>query len=372
MHRLRIQLSLKNLARLIACAGAVLLLQSCGGDTEKSANDRKQYIIPDTLLKTLKIDSVRQGILVNSVTFTGQVDFNQDRVINIFPLVSGNIQGIKVMLGDYVTEGQELGVIKSAEMSQFSSDFLNAQTNLKLAELNLEKTVDMYKRGLASRTDSLGSAVALQQAKAEMVRTERVLKINGNSTQGEFVVRAPFSGYIVQKFVTNNQSIRTDNGGPLFTISDLKDVWVWANVYESNVTNIHQNDLVEVSTLSFPGRVFKGKVDKMMQVLDPASKAMKVRISIQNDDYALKPQMFASVTVTNSENKQALYIPSSALIFDHSQYYVLVYKGHGKAGITQVQKLNTLGQKTYLTAGVNPGDQVIASSALLLYSELNN
>jgi cobalt-zinc-cadmium efflux system membrane fusion protein len=372
MHPLRKQFSLKNLSCLLACAGAVFLLQSCGGDTEKGANERKQYVIPDSLLKSLKFDTVRQGILVNAVTLTGQVDFNQDRVINIFPLVSGNIQDIKVMLGDYVQEGQELGVIKSAEMSQISSDVLNAQTNLKLAELNLEKTEDMYKHGLASRADSLGSAVALQQAKAEVVRTERVLKINGNNTQGEFVVRAPLSGYIVQKLVTNNQSIRADNGGPLFTISDLKDVWVWANVYESNVTNIHQNDLVEISTLSFPGRIFKGKVDKMMQMLDPASKAMKVRVSIPNDDYALKPQMFASVTVTNSENKQALYIPNTALIFDHSQYYVLVYKGHGKADITPVEKLNTLGQKTYLTSGVKPGELVIASNALLLYSELNN
>jgi cobalt-zinc-cadmium efflux system membrane fusion protein len=97
-----------------------------------------------------------------------------------------------------------------------------------------------------------------------------------------------------------------------------------------------------------------------------------VRVSINNDDYALKPQMFASVTVTNTENKQALYIPSSALIFDHSQYYVLVYRGKGKAEITPVQKLNSLGQKTYLTSGVKIGDRIISSETLQIYGELNN
>lgn len=364
--------TLTYLACALGCLGLSLSFQSCSGNAEKGAEDRKQYIIPDSLLKTLKIDSVKMGTLYNSVTLTGQVDFNQDRVINIFPLISGNIQQIKVMLGDYVKEGDVLGIVKSPEMSQYSSELSNAQTSVKLAEMNLEKTSDLYKKGLASRSDSLSAAVALQQAKSELTRSERILQINGNNTQGEFVIKAPISGYVVQKFVTNNQTIRADNGGPLFTISDLKDVWIWANVYESNVSNIHQDDPVEVTTLSHPGRTFKGKVDKMMQMLDPASKAMKVRISISNEDYALKPQMFASVTVTNTDNKQALFVPTASLIFDHSQYYVLVYKGHGKADIRPVQKLNSIGQKTYLTDGVKAGDQVIATNALLLYSELNN
>jgi cobalt-zinc-cadmium efflux system membrane fusion protein len=225
---------------------------------------------------------------------------------------------------------------------------------------------------LASQVDSITAAVALDQAKAELIRAQKVIKINGGNTQGEYEVKAPISGFIVQKLVTNDQVIRSDNGNALFIISDLKNVWIWANVYESNVDNIHLGDDIIVSTLSYPGRTFKGKVDKIMQMLDPTTKAMKVRVSINNDDYALKPQMFASVTVTNTENKQALYIPSSALIFDHSQYYVLVYSGKGKAEITPVQKLNSLGQKTYLISGVKIGDRIISSETLQIYGELNN
>jgi cobalt-zinc-cadmium efflux system membrane fusion protein len=368
----QIKTFIKKIGVSILSIGMLLYFESCGSNMIKTEEDRKQYVIPDSILRVIRFDTVKQGALVNSITLTGQVDFNQDKVINIFPLISGNIQDIKVALGDYVNQGDVLGVIKSAEMSQYSSDLLNAQSNLRLAEMTLEKTADMYKRGLASKTDSLSSAVGLQQAKAEITRVERVLKIVGGNTQGDFVVKAPISGFIVQKMVNNNQTIRTDNAGPLFTISDLKDVWVWANAYESNVTNIHLNDEVQISTLSHPDRIFKGKVDKIMQVLDPASKAMKVRISIPNNDYALKPQMFASITITNTESQQAIYIPFSALIFDHSQYYVLVYKGKGKADITPVTKLNTVDKKTYLTSGVKIGEQVISSDALSIYSELNN
>jgi len=106
--------------------------------------------------------------------------------------------------------------------------------------------------------------------------------------------------------------------------------------------------------------------------MDPASKAMKIRITIQNKEGELKPQMFANARVVTTENKQALYVPSSALIFDHSQYYVLVYTAHGIADIRQVFVLNGYGKKTYLSAGVNKGEKVITSDALQIYSELNN
>jgi cobalt-zinc-cadmium efflux system membrane fusion protein len=345
---------------------------SCGTNSDRVAVDRQAYIIPDSLLKTLTIDSVRQEQLVNAITLTGQVDFNQDNVVNIFPMISGNVQGIKVVLGDYVEKGQALGVIASPEMAQYSSDILNAETNLRLAELSLDKTKDLYSSGLASKADSLSAEVSVQQARAEVLRSQRVLKINGGSTQGEYTIKAPISGFIVQKMVTNDQVIRTDNGTNMFTISDLKNVWVWANVYESNTNKIHMGDSVDITTLSYPGRVFRGKVDKIMHVLDAASKVMKVRVAIDNADYALRPQMFASVTVTNTQHQQAIDVPSSAVIFDHSQYYVLVYSGEGKAAITPVEKLNVLGDKTYLTGGVTKGQRVIASDAIQIYDQLNN
>jgi cobalt-zinc-cadmium efflux system membrane fusion protein len=347
-------------------------LQSCKKDVENAAGDRKHYVIPDSLQKIIGMDSVKLGQMVNAIELTGQVDFNQDKVINIYPLISGLIQDIHVMLGDYVTEGQVLGVIKSSEMAQFGSDLQKAQTNLSLAELTLEKTKDMYHSGLASKTDSLAAAVGVLQAKSELTRVQRVLKINGDNSSGDYVVKAPISGFIVQKQVNNFQVIRADNSSPLFTISDLKEVWIWANVYESNVENVHLSDEVEVTTLSKPDRIFTGKVDKLMQVMDPASKAMRIRITIPNPDYALKPQMFANARVVNAGNREALNVPSSALVFDHSQYYVLVYSGHGIADIRQVYILNSYAKKTYLSGGVKKGETVITSEALQIYSELNN
>src|SRR6201999_962498 len=119
---------------------------------------------------------------------------------------------------------------------------LNAQTNLRLAQTNLQKTKDLYHSGLASMTDSLNAEVAVQQARSELNRVNQVLKINGGSTTGGYVIKAPISGFIVQKSAINNMAIRTDNSTALFTISDLKNVWIQANVYESNISLIKQGE----------------------------------------------------------------------------------------------------------------------------------
>ena len=112
---------------------------------------------------------------------------------------------------------------------------------------------------------------------------------------------------------TNRQllhmSIRADNATNLFTIADLKNVWVIANVYESNIGLVHLNDNVNVTTLAYPDKSFKGKVDKIMNVLDPVNKVMKVSIVLPNPGYLLKPEMFAKVELKDNGTHTAMAIP---------------------------------------------------------------
>jgi len=349
-----------------------LFIQSCDAPEKKANGDKAKYVIPDTIMHTLTFDTVTTSQLINALTLTGKVGSNDDHVIPVYSMVSGNVQDIKVVLGDYVQAGQVLASVRSTEMAGYSNDLVNAESNLRIAEKNLEKTKDLYKSGLASMTDSLSAEVALQQARSELNRVHRVLKINGGGTQGEFIVRAPISGFIVQKAATNNMTIRGDNSTSLFTISDLKTVWVQANVYESNISLVHLGDNVNVTTLAYPGKVFKGKIDKIMNVLDPTSKVMKVRVVLPNPDYLLKPEMYASITVNNKENRQCLSVPSTAVIFDHSQYYVLVFSSKSDVRITPVQVINAVGDRTFIAAGVKSGDKVITSQAILIYDALNS
>jgi len=126
------------------------------------------------MLGSLRIDTVIISRLLSTITLTGKVGANEDNVIPVYSMVSGVVQDVKVMLGDYVKSGQVLATVKSSEMAGFGNELVNAQTNLRLAELNLQKTKDMYRGGLASLTDSLSAETAVQQAKSELTRISRV------------------------------------------------------------------------------------------------------------------------------------------------------------------------------------------------------
>ncbi|HEY5368126.1 MAG TPA: efflux RND transporter periplasmic adaptor subunit [Hanamia sp.] len=349
----------------------MIVISSCKSDP-KNTDEKQQFVISDSLLKTLQIDTVVKCPLVNALTLTGKVSFNEDKVARIFPMVSGNITDVTAQLGDHVNAGQRLGIIRSGEMAGYGNDLITAKTNLLIAKKNLDASEDMYKSGLLSEKDFTTAKELYEQSQSQLNRSNEILQINGGNTQGQFVVKSPIGGFIVEKQINNDMAIRPDNTSDLFTISDLKDVWVIANVYESNISQVHLGDAVEVTTLSYPGRIFHGKVDKILNVLDPTNKVMKVRIVLSNLDYALKPEMFASVTVVNKTNNEALCIPASSLIFENSQYYVLVYKSQTNVKITPVQVLGTNGNKSYISGGLKVDDKIIGSDAVLIYTALNS
>jgi cobalt-zinc-cadmium efflux system membrane fusion protein len=358
---------------VIASALLFVAIPGCqSGETNAPSTEKEKFVLPDSLARTIKIDSVTNSRVVNAITLTGKVTFNEDNVAKIYPLVSGTLSDIKVMLGDYVQQGQTLAMIRSGEMAGYSNDLVAAETNVSVARKNLEATKDMYKSGLASGRDSIAAQASYDQATAALRKAQQVLQLNGGSLTGQYAVKTPISGFVVEKQATNNMALRPDNSSNLFTISDLKNVWVIANVYESSISLIKPGDSVKVSTLSYPGKVFSGKVDKIMNVLDPTNKVMKVRIVLANPGYLLKPEMFANVMLNNTENKHMLSVPSTALIFDHSQYYVLVYKSPSDIQIRSVQVESTVGDKTYISAGVSEGEKVISSQALLIYQEVNS
>jgi len=360
--------------RVLLLSGAIIFARGISGctDTPAQAEEKKGYILPDSLLRTIEIDTVTNSPVLNSLTLTGKVDFNEDNVIKIFPVISGQVSDVKVMSGDYVQKGHALAVIRSSEMAGYSNDYLTAKSNVDIAKKTMDATGDMYRSGLASERDQLAAQEGYNQAVSAFEKAKRVLNLNGGSMSGEYTVRSPINGFVVERQVNNNMMIRADNATGLFTISDLKNVWVMANVYESNIAFVKTGDSVSITTLSYPGKIFRGKIDKIMNVLDPSNKVMKLRIVLSNPGYLLKPEMFASVVVNTTENKKQLSIPSRALIFDHSQYYVLVYKSPSDIMIRPVQVLSTVGDRSYISEGLTEGEHLIGTQALLIYQELNS
>lgn len=360
-----------NIGMLI-CISVLTILSACNSSNQDKTETASSYVLPDSLLHSIQIDTVTDVPYSSAITLNGRIDFDEDHVIRIYPMVSGIANNIHAALGDYVQQGETLATISSSDMSGYSNDFETASNNLIIAKRNKDAVNSMYKSGLSSAQDSLNATVQYNQAKANLEKAKRILENNGGGTNGNFYVKSPMTGFIVEKNITNGTAIRPDNNTTLFTISNLNQVWVMADVYESNIPYVKLGDSVNITTLSYPGKVFRGKIDKIMNVLDPESRVMKVRIVLSNPGFLLKPQMFASVVVNYSENKSMLSVPTQSLIFDNSQYYVLVYKSPSDISICPVQINGTKGDRTYISSGVALGDKVIATQALLIYQALND
>lgn len=327
------------------------------------------------LQKLIVTDTVKTESLTASLSLFSKISVDQDNFARIFPLSSGQVLSVEAMLGTFVKKGQVLATIRSNELTDFQNQFITAQNNLVLAQKNESIAEDLYKTNVYSERDLLMAKSDLKKAEADLERVKKMFEIYNakvGSTKSQYDVTATIDGYIVEKNISPNMMVRTDNGNNLFAISPLRKVWVLADVYESDVQNVKLGQQAEITTLAYPGKIFSGTIELISSVIDPNSHTMKIKIVLDNEDGLLKPQMFATVNISSKQTKQGLCIPSSALIFDHSQYYVLLYHSNDKIDIKEVQKLYTIGNKTYIISGVNAGDKVISSSALQIYSELNN
>jgi membrane fusion protein, heavy metal efflux system len=346
-------------------------LTGCG-KKEEIAEKKDPFCITDTVMRQMKLDTVAEREVENELNLTGKVTFNEDKVVNVYPLAGGHVESLKVELGDYVKKGQVLATIRSSEIAEFENQMISAESNLSIAKKNMEVAEDMFKSGLNSEKDVVTARLDLQKAKSELSRIREVMKIYGVQNQPIYSVKAPISGFIVKKDISENMELRTDNPQQLFTISDLDNVWVMANVYESDIAKLQTGYEVSIKTISYPDKTFTGKIDKIFNVIDPETKVLKVRIVLSNKDYLLKPEMFANITVKFAGNRKMASLPEDGVIFDKNKNFVMVYNDKCNVETREVKVYDTIEGYSYIENGLKDGDVIISKYQLLVYDALND
>jgi cobalt-zinc-cadmium efflux system membrane fusion protein len=349
---------------------SVLLLISC--EPKPVHEEEKAFRLSDTMMSRIRLDSVVTQPVRNELTLVGKVVADENRVIKVFPLVGGNVEEVKVELGDYVHKGQTLASIRSGEVADLERQTIQARSDLLLAEKNLRVAQDLFETKLTSQREVVSAQKELEQAQAEVNRITEVSRIYGIGKSSIYTVKAPIDGYVIEKNVNRDMQLRSDNADNLFTIGQISEVWVLANVNESDIGKVRQGMEASIQTLSYPDEEFRGQVDKIYTVLDPNTKAMTVRIRLNNKAMKLKPEMHATVTLRYAAGGQLATVPASSIIFDRSKRYVLVYRGRADIETREVNVLKSLGSIAYISEGVKPGEKVISKDQLLVYNALNN
>lgn len=367
-------LRLKNskMKKIIIPLFSAFLLWSCSKPEIAKSPEPKGFELSNTMLESISTAKVENRLIEDSYSFYGKIAADANSYIDVYPLVGGNVMSVNVELGDYVKKGQVLATIRSTELAEIQKDVSDAKTDLLVAKNNLRVAREMYEGKLNTERDVLEAKSQLQKAEDQLHRASAVSTVYNVKNGNIYSVLAPISGYIVHKDINKDMQLRSDRSENIFDVANTTNVWAIMNINESDIDKISLGMPAQVSTLSYPDKVFDGKIDKIFKIIDPQTNAMQARVVLDNANGLLIPDSKATIKVSKSEDKTALSIPSKAVIFDDDRSYVVVFKSRTDVKVKEIQVLKQLGEITYISEGLKEGEEVITNNQLLIYRSLNN
>jgi len=311
-----------RLAAALTVAFTTLWGISCSDQKKPEPTKTEVKLEPGVFLvdhpERFKLAKVEAQDLPTLVKANGSITPDVNRTIHVTSQGSGRVVDLRVRLGDYVRKGQPLLSIYSADLSGAFSDFQKAAADEHLSKKALDRSQLLFSHGAIAQRDFEQAEDAEEKAKVDVQNTAQHIRVLGgdpNHPSSQIELRAPVSGTIVEQNISGFEGVKSlDNSPNLFTIADLSQVWVLCDVFENDLDQIHMGDAAEVRLNAFQDRVFHGKVSDISRVLDPATRAARVRIVLDNPKGELRPGMYAAATFRSRKTQPHLVIPGTSVM----------------------------------------------------------
>lgn len=304
---------------------------------------------------------------------TGTVNPDIDRTVPVISLASGRIVGIFARLGDVVKKGQLLLRLRSDDISGAFANYQMAVSDETLAKAQWDRAQDLLKHGAIAVSDLEVAKDAEEKARVTMDTAAEHLRLLGSDVDrpsGMVDITAPAAGVITDQEVTNAGGVQSLGTSP-FTISDLSTIWVVCDVYENDLANVHVGDPAQIALNAYPDRVFKGRVNNILPILDPSIRTGKVRIEVANPGM-MKIGMFVTATFEGKTEQKHAAVPASAILHLHDRDWVYVPTPDRKFRRVMVVGGDLLpGGMQEITSGVSVGQQVV-TNPLPLQNSIDN
>ena len=356
--------TLKQIVLSLIAVGATACGTSPAPDSQDAGSRFSQTFLDNIEVVTISMENIHQELKLS-----GKAVCDPDLMVQYTPLISGVVVSSSFSLGDKVTKGQSIALIRSAELSDLYAEKQSLEAELKILKRQLESAESMYRDNLLSEKELLEEQARLTQTQVDLTRVSNTLSLYGTPNgDGIFAIKAPISGFIISKNMASGMPISGDSV-PLFSIADISRVWVIANVYASNLAFVKEGMKAEITASAYHGTVFHGTIDAIPQVFDPEEHVVKARIIMPNKDFRLKPEMAVDITLKDRQDIIMATLPSKALIFDNNRYFVVKQDVDGFV-LTAVRLYAQTGDKSYIEAGLEAGDKVVVKDNLLMYSKL--
>jgi len=333
------------------------------------------------LLRSATVEKRRVEV---PLLLTGEVQFDERRVVHVSSQAEGIIHKVHATVGDRVQRGQPLVEIDIVELGEAQAAYLEARGMLGLARRNLERLEMLRQEGIVSEREYFQ---AQQELEAAEIRSGGALgkltrlgmaesearSLTQETATGRLVLRAPASGRVLEMHAVPGEVAKTE--APLVTVGDNAALWVWADLYERDLSTVtraqaRQSLSVLVSVRAYPDEEFPGTVDFISPSMNTASRTVKLRIAVDNPAGKLVAGMFANIKLFLPGEDQATVVPRDAVLEDEGRAFVFIRQQGEYFVRREVEPGRAFAGWLEITAGPDVGQEIVADGAFILKSDV--
>nr|MBI3613536.1 efflux RND transporter periplasmic adaptor subunit [Nitrospirota bacterium] len=360
----------------------LLLLLSCGQHEEPTTSNAAtprlapapsgagQGRIETAVVSTSQVNPV--------VTLSGKIAYGEDRYSRISSPLQGRVLEVRVKLGDRVKAGDVLLIIDSPDITSAYSDFIKEASDMDFSTRAYDLAKDLYENKAIPLKDYKQAENDLVKAKAEFRRAkERLLSLRVPAGEldkplaeqkitARFDMKSPLTGTVVERTVTPGSIVGGDQSQVLFTVADLDNLQVVADVYERDLDLVHVGQVASVTVEAYPNTNFSGAIALVGDVVDPNTRTIKVRAWVTNAEHKLKPEMFARLHIQGGDTKAFLTVPKESVLESDGKHFVYVVESEGKYLKREVKIATASGDQVRVVDGLKPGERIVTKGAVLV------
>jgi membrane fusion protein, heavy metal efflux system len=385
---------------LLALAGAAIYGFVYAGGKDKyhsevssqSRRNAQNFTPTPSEWATLTIEPVRSKKFRAEYVTEGKVAVDEDRSTPVFSPYAGRVTKLLAKPGDSVKQGQPLFTIEAADTVQAQNDFIAAMTAqnkaksaLELADIQFKRAKDLYEGHAVPLKDyqqaeatqvqaqnDMRSSITAQEAANNKLHilgfTDEAIKTfrEKGAINPEITIYSPISGTVVQRKIGPGQYVNSGSSDPVFVIGDLSTVWLTAFVRESDAASVCIGQDITVNVMALPGRPLTAKINYVATAIDPNTRRLLVRATIDNKDGLLKPEMFANVTIYSASDRAAPAVPKQALIYEGDQVRIWVARDDKSVELRKIAVGVVNGDLVEVTNNLKPGEQVVTKGSLFI------
>lgn len=382
---LRVRLALGRLALGLLLVGQ---LTACGRTParkdpvkEAAKTPRRIELSPAAVATAaIKIEEVRIRPIDEVLSLAGTLSHDENKVARVGPRVGGRVARILVDLGETVRTGQVLALIDSPELGEALAQWRKSRSVYEVRERDFERAKKLLEGKAISQGEFLSREGEFRVAKAEMENADSRMHLfglshedmvtlsRGGEINSQFPLRSPIAGRVIDRQINPGEVVEV--GKPLFTVGDIQNLWLFAQLYEKDLSRVRAGQHLEVATEAFPGEKFQGRIDYVGDQVDPATRTVRARSVIANPTGKLKPGMFVEARLAVASGEAVLAVPSSAVVEIDKAPTVFVSIAENVFEPRPIELGRAGKTATEVRRGLRAGERVVSEGTLTLKAEM--